>query len=119
MNQVTSLVSLAGALAFVGCASQAPATSTARSPSSGNVAATTSGTPQTDTKFTSPRDFHRVVVDGQEKYCRKYWPTGTHAESQTECLTEAELKERQRISSDALREWKRGEEAVPGQITGR
>ncbi len=34
------------------------------------------------------------MVDGQEKFCRKFWPTGSHAESQTECLTENELKAR-------------------------
>jgi hypothetical protein len=115
MNQVTSLVILAGTLALGGCASQDPATSSARSASVGNVAATASAKPQADAKFTVPPDFRRVIVNGQEEYCRKYWPTGSHAESQTECLTKSQLQAREDANRNALGEWKRME----GPVTQR
>jgi hypothetical protein len=57
------------------------------------------------------------MVDGEEKFCRKYWLTGTHAESQTECLTERELKERMEATRTMLEDQMRSRGAIPGGIS--
>jgi hypothetical protein len=104
-------------MALAACASQRPVTASAPSASPGNVAATASAAPRADKEFKPPADYRRVMVDGEEKFCRKYWLTGTHAESQTECLTERELKERMEATRTMLEDQMRSRGAIPGGIS--
>jgi hypothetical protein len=107
VNQATRFVVLAGALALAACASQRPTTTSTPNAAPANVGATAFAAPRQDGGFKPPADYRRVMVDGQEKFCRKFFPTGSRVESQTECLTENQLKARleaDRVSlEDAMR----------------
>jgi hypothetical protein len=113
VKQVTSLVVLAAALVLAACASTPPVTSSAPSADPANVRATAAA-PRTDTGFKPPADYRRVMVDGQEKFCRKFFPTGSRVESQTECLTENELKARLEANRITLEDEMRARAATSG-----
>ena len=114
MKQATRLIMVAGALALAGCVSQGPPGSAARNASGSGAAPNASAAHAKSDTFKPPADYRRVVRDGEVKFCRKFYPTGTLAESQTECLTEAELKDRENSNRLMLEDAQRMRAATPG-----
>lgn len=114
MRRVTGLLIIAGAWALAGCASHAPVNSAESGTGGASGALKASTAAAKNDQFKPPSDYRRVVVNGQEKFCRKFYATGTRAESRTECLTEAELKDRANSNRLMLEEAQRVRAATPG-----
>lgn len=122
MRRVTSFVILTAASALVGCASQAPATSSG--PATGQAAAATSGgtasaqgssatasaTGQND-KFVVPAGWRRVVRDGNELYCGKQDTAGSRVQAREVCLTKDQLQQMQTASQQYLDNVERADSA--------
>jgi len=88
MKQLTRLVVLSCASALAACASQTPRTSSWDGTSPQRIATDAAAAWQSDS--VSHHGVRRIVVNGQEKLCRTFIVTGSRAEKQEICLTQAQ-----------------------------
>jgi hypothetical protein len=95
MTQAPALLILAGAVALVACASQGPKTPapTTPSPPASHVEALTTDSAKVQDKFAVPYGYRRVVAsDGQQRFCRTDFHTGSLAQKTTVRLTRHQLQ---------------------------
>ena len=116
MKQVTRFVSLAVASALVACASQAPVSSTAGVASHGTVPATVSDAPKQD-KSAIPYGYRRVMVNGQERFCKSDTFTGSRAKKEEICLSRAQMDSLQDSSRDFIQGVQRAGAVNPNPCT--
>jgi hypothetical protein len=112
MNQFTRFVVLAGVSALVGCASEGPATSTGTgaspsAPAASSAASTAQSAPAAASAEASkdkdtPRGYRHVVMNGEDRYCRKEVATGTRAQTSEICLTKDQLEAEKEGSRDLI-----------------
>jgi hypothetical protein len=124
MKHFTNLVILMGASLVVGCASQAPVTSSGTGSGGEGVAATASAQAATaqpqSASLTSQtasvaaqkdddatRGYQRVVVEGQELFCRREAAPGSRITSRV-CRTRAELEAQQEAARQYIDSAQRG-----------
>jgi hypothetical protein len=115
MKRITSLVVLMGATALTACASQGPATSPGTGTGHASVAATApaaGAAPAAATKITDstkiPSGYRRVVMNGQERFCRREPVTGSRAQVPEVCLTKAQLDAESDGSQDFMHRMQQG-----------
>ena len=63
------------------------------------------GTPQENAG--TFRGYKRIVIDGQERYCRNDLATGSHTERKAVCLTEAQWRVQQALAEQLMLEIER------------
>jgi hypothetical protein len=91
MNEFKGLVVLMMACALVPCAAQTPAASSSSSSSS-----------SASSKFEVPEGYKRVVMNGEERFCRNEATTGSRVQNRQVCLTRQQLLDRQNNSQDFI-----------------
>ena len=110
MKTITGFIFLVTAAACAACATREPPTL----PSHPEAQATAS---ELGALVKKPGDnypgYQRIVVDGQERYCRNDLATGSHTERKAVCLTEAQVKAEQLRAQEFLHEVERTAATMP------
>jgi hypothetical protein len=110
MKTITGLILLVVAGACTACATQEPPTLPSH-PEGQAVA------PQIGALEKKPGDnypgYQRIVVNGQERYCRNDMATGSHTERKAICLTQAQVKAEQLRAQEFMLEVQRTAAAMP------
>lgn len=101
MRQVMRFVILAGTGSLAACATNAPATLPALAPGATTpVVAPANSADASASKL--PHGYTRVLVNGEERFCRNDLVTGSRTEHQRVCLTAEQLKASQTDSQDFM-----------------
>lgn len=105
MKRVTSFVILTGVSALAACASQAPApaTSTETAAVHERVPAATPTAQQME-KIAASNGYRRVMVRGEERFCRSEPVTGSRVQKVEVCLTLAQLQARQADARELMQQ---------------
>jgi hypothetical protein len=96
MRHINRFVILGGAAALAACATQAPA------PATVPALPVTAAVPAPTEKVTIPYGYQKVVMNGEERYCRNDVDTGSRVARTKVCLTAAQLKASQDNSQDFM-----------------
>lgn len=102
MRPITPFVILAGAAVLVACAARAPVPATAAGTNRATVPATARAARRKQT-LAALAGYQRVVVKGQELFCRYEVVTGSLIKQET-CLTRSQLQAEQQAAQQAVRQ---------------
>ena len=92
MRRLTRLFTLIGVSTLAACASQGPA-STGRPASVASASA-----------HSAPDGYHREVVNGEERYCRNDFDTGSRVQRTKVCLTWEQMQAEERATMQFSRQ---------------
>src|SRR6185437_9527157 len=101
MALLRSLVVAAGTSALLACASPAPTASSATGPSHDSARPRAVAGQKKDNR-PIPEGYRRVVVNGEERFCRTDTEPGSRVNKRTVCLTRNELDAQQDRSRDFM-----------------
>ncbi len=99
MRTVTGVVIVLGAGVLAACAARPPQSIAFSQPQ------ILPGTPLENAG--TFRGYKRIVIDGQERYCRNDLATGSHTERKAVCLTEAQWRTQQALAEQLMLEIER------------
>ncbi|HEY2591660.1 MAG TPA: hypothetical protein VGI35_08735 [Steroidobacteraceae bacterium] len=101
MKLLKSLVVAAGTSTLLACASQAPTASSATGTRHDSALPTAVAGQKKDNRLI-PEGYRRVVVNGDERFCRTDPEPGSRVQKHTVCLTRNELDAEQDRSRDLM-----------------
>jgi len=110
MKTITGFIFLVAAAVCTACATQESATLPSHPEGQATAAQRSAFEKKPGDNYPG---YQRIVVNGQERYCRNDLATGSHTERKAVCLTEAQMKAEQLRAQEFLLQVERTAATMP------